>query len=631
MILQKNPFYVLNITCSDSRRVIASAIDQLSLVNDTENYGEAQNILINPKKRLSAEIDWFVDLDRSAIEEIRTHIQKREPINTDNLTSLSKLNASLHNFTLIEEIDPLLIRYDIIDVDEQYSELDIEEITRLINTCRSAANMVSIQVQDVSFEIGRKRNSISQVITNKLAKINGDEYIELITMLANDYSELDDYHEGVIISAILNQYEIRMQSEIEGKTANITSYIERLKGTPPNISSKDDIQRLIRKVQEWDVLVQPLQLKSMATGMPHPISEEMGAELRSLALYLHNERGKSEEALTLVEAMQDTFAELGQTFAIFKSDSDVLRDLIQGSNDAEEVLTEMNSLSELSENLKNDPQTFKIEDFITRVKRLDVKIRSLVVDGELKTKVRRNLCYMARDVAISLHNEKQQTSKALLITRALSNEFGDIFDLYLKLSEEIVTLNEQLRLKDEYQTLRAQQQHAQMSKNSGCLIFTGIFVLIIIIASILGNSSDPISSTKVASQSSTSTQSNKVDTSRSVGTSVVSRKVQLENELNKLDQDISSMETKLGIMDIYINELEDQLDDLTFNIDYYEQQYKNTGLSTYYNSYYDSVDLYNLIYKDYSSKIDEYNDLYDDYSVAIVEYNKKANEYNNLD
>lgn len=629
-IIQKNPFFVLNVTCSDGRRVIASAIDQLSLINDHENYDEAQNILINPKKRLSAEIDWFVDFDSNELEEIRTCILKKNPINPENFSSLSKLNASLYNFTLIEEIDPSYLRYHILEVDEQYSALDIEEITNLINTSRSAANMVNTREQDVLLEIGRKRDSINQLISKKLTEIGGEEYVELITMLANDYSELNEYDEGMVISDILNQYEIRMQSEIEERTASITSFIEQLKENPPNYSLKYSIQALIRQVQEWDLLVQPLQLKSMTTGMPHRISEEMAAELRSLALYLHNERGKTEDALTLVEAMQDTFAELGQTLAIFKSDTNVLKDLVQGEKDAEEVLAEMKSLSELSDKIKSYPQLSKIEEFIAKVKKLDARIMSAELNGELRSIARRNLCYLARDVAIFLHNEKQMTRGALMIARALLDEFNDISELRLKLSGEVASLNQQLRIQEENQTLRAQQEKAQKSKNTGCLFFFGI-VILIIIASIFGNSSPSTSSTKATSQSSSSAQSNKVDTSRSVGTSVVSRKAQLENELNKLDQDISSMETKLGIMYIYINELEDQLDDLTVNIDYYEQQYKNTGLSTYYNSYHNNVDSYNLIYKDYSSKIDEYNDLYDDYSVAIVEYNKKANEYNNLD
>lgn len=480
-ILHKNPFFVLNVTCTDSRKVIASATDQLSLINGNENYDEVQNTLINPKKRLSAEIDWFVDLDSSQLEDIRTCIHEKNPINYENFTSLSKLNASLYNFNLVEGIDPSLIRYDILELDEQYSELDIEEITGLINAARSTANMVSTREQDVLFELGRKRDSINQLISNKLTEIGGEEYIELITMLANDYSELNEYDEGVVISDILNQYEIRMQSEIEEKTAKIRSFIEHLKGLPANTSLKYSIQALIRQVQEWDLLVQPLQLKSMTTGMPHPISEEMGAELRKLALFLHNDRGKTEDALTLVEAMQDTFAELGQTLAIFKSDTDVLKDLVRGEKDAEVVLAEMNALSELSDRLKSYPQTSKVDEFIARVKGLDVRIKSVAIEAELKVNVRRNICYLARDVAIFLHNEKGMTREAYLIAIALRDEFSDIYDLGPKLFEDVNSLGQQLRFKEYNQTIRAQQR-AQVASNNGCFTFIVFFALIMFCA-----------------------------------------------------------------------------------------------------------------------------------------------------
>ena len=91
----------------------------------------------------------------------------------------------------------------------------------------------------------------------------------------------------------------------------------------------DNINSLIRRVQKWDKLAQPLQLKSQASGMPHEISERLGQQLRGLALYLHNEKGKTEEALTLVDAMKDVFAELFGLADLFDSDSDALTDLLK--------------------------------------------------------------------------------------------------------------------------------------------------------------------------------------------------------------------------------------------------------------------------------------------------------------
>ncbi len=55
----------------------------------------------------------------------------------------------------------------------------------------------------------------------------------------------------------------------------------------------------------------------MTTGIPHRLAKKWEQNLGKLALYLHNDRGKTEDALILVEAMQDIFTELGQTFATF--------------------------------------------------------------------------------------------------------------------------------------------------------------------------------------------------------------------------------------------------------------------------------------------------------------------------
>ena len=252
------------------------------------------------------------------------------------------------------------------------------------------------------------------------------------------------------------------------------------------------------------------------------------------------------------------------------------------------------------------------------------------IEAELKINVRKNLCYLARDVAIFLHNEKQMTREAYMIAIALRDEFSDISDLSPKLFDEVNSLGQQLRVKFEHQTLGSQQLQENKSKNAGCFIVLGIAILIIVYT-IFGNPSPSTSSTKATSQSSSSVQSTKVNATSSVRTSVVSHKAQLENELQKLDQDIKLMVTKLGLMEKYITDLEGRLDELSATVDYYEQQYKKTGLSTYYKSYQANFDVYDVIYNDYSSKIDEYNDLYDDYSAAIVEYNKKVSEYKNLD
>ena len=164
-----------------------------------------------------------------------------------------------------------------------------------------------------------------------------------------------EYEDGVVLSDVIDQYEVRIQSALEDSTDEIEKHIERIKSLANDSAVSENIDSLIRRVEKWDVLAQPLQLNSQASGIPHEISEHLGTELRSLALYLHNERGLTKEALTLVNAMKSVFAELSELSELFDSDSGALNNLLDGQKEAEEIINEFNSFQKQSENILRSP------------------------------------------------------------------------------------------------------------------------------------------------------------------------------------------------------------------------------------------------------------------------------------
>lgn len=524
MNLKNNSFYILGVSCSDNRRAIMAAAEEKSFELEQDVCTEAQNTLINPAKRLAAELDWFIDVDNSAIATLRIRIENGEVISTDGLSSLSKLNATLFNFSISDDGDIYDVGYSILDIDDMYSAIDVSEVVSVLNANRSAAKMPEVQAQVVLQEMNKKRESIRQVIMDKLSIFSREDYIELITLLAEKCVDIDD-ETGVVISDVIDQYEVSIQAELEKSTDDVEQHIERIKSLSSESAIHENISGLIRRVQAWDKLAQPLQLKSQASGMPHEISEHLGRELRELALFLHNEKGLSEDALTLVDAMQDVFAELGGLADLFESDSNALNDLIKGNAEAEAVLKEMQSLQSAAADIKTYATETKIDSFISRVNALDRRIKGLSLDFELQTQVRENLCYMARDVAITLHNNKNQTEYASKIANALKTEFSDVASLRAKLTEDCSSLNQQLMYKQVARQRQAQQEAQQKSKNIGCLVVIGIFVLIMIIASFGGGSSKSSSSSSSgsssysSSSSSSSSSSGKNSSSSSSGSS----------------------------------------------------------------------------------------------------------------
>ena len=61
MTYNDNPFKILNVSLTDTRREIASKTEEKTLLFDARKCTDAQTILTNPQRRISAEVHWFLD------------------------------------------------------------------------------------------------------------------------------------------------------------------------------------------------------------------------------------------------------------------------------------------------------------------------------------------------------------------------------------------------------------------------------------------------------------------------------------------------------------------------------------------------------------------------------------------
>ena len=523
MTLRNNPFYILRVSCSAGRREIVLASDELSFLLDSEICSKAQNELINVNKRLSAEINWFIDVDANTIDQIRSNIDNSEPISTDGLISLSRLNATLYNFSLIEFEDDFELGYSILEIDEQYTNLDVSEIVELINNNRDMAKLALVKAQDVITELGKKREEIRQMITEKLSSLDQDTYVQLVTVIAEKCIADDLYTDGVILSDVIDQYEVRIQSVLEKSTEDIENHIERIKNWKDNASVSADIELLISRVRKWDVLAQPLQLKSQANGIPHEISERLGSSLRNLALFLHNEKGVTKEALNLVNAMKSVFAELGELSELFDSDSETLNVLLKEQNEVEVfekegLIEELNSFMKESKDVLSFSNSTRVNCYVESVKKLNRRLKSLDVDRATKNKIRENICGLARGTAIELHNTKHQTDYALTIVNVLLDEFNDMPLLRNKLNEDSRALMRQSALSD------SAVNKSSSSGNKGCVIGVLVFVAIIGVLTFIFSIGKPSSSKNTSTSSSNYNNSEAYSKSESSNPSSSSKK-----------------------------------------------------------------------------------------------------------
>ena len=135
--LEKNPFYVLEVSPGDKRASIISKAEEKAFFDDSNACEEAQASLINPTKRLSAELEWFFDISEKKLTEIFRSIKNKKEIFTDELSGISRLNALLHNFSVVDFEDFLSIIFVISEIDKLYEKINPSDVCDLINKYRA--------------------------------------------------------------------------------------------------------------------------------------------------------------------------------------------------------------------------------------------------------------------------------------------------------------------------------------------------------------------------------------------------------------------------------------------------------------------------------------------------------------
>jgi len=503
--LVKNPFYVLEVAPADKRAIIISKAEEKAFFLEGNACEEAQASLLNPSKRLSAELDWFCGCNESTVSNIRQSIKNNTAISTNELTGLAKLNATLFNFAISSYDDYFELGYAILDIDEQYDDVTPFELMETINECHSQAGILTVSEEDVERELGKKREQIRKLISAKTQNLSEEDYIEFITMLAEKCIADEDYEDGVVIADVVDQYELKMQSAIETATDEITNHLERIKRIANKEGIEANISGLVRRLKKWDKLVQPLQLKSMASGATHQVSDRVGYDVRALCLWLHNEQEMTEVALSLVNTLKEIFAEIGNLSDVFTSDSNALSRILREDEDSKEIIAGIEAVERIIEKWKGPDESTNsymlatnaitdniVNDLIAKVKALNVRIKAINADEETITQLRTALCITTREGAIYAHNERHKTALALSIAKTLLAEFGDMEELRGKLSEDVSALNRQLialnasrsTYTPSYQPTRS---NSSGSSKKGWIIAAIVFAIIIIIAIASGN------------------------------------------------------------------------------------------------------------------------------------------------
>lgn len=182
MLLKENPFYLLEIDSLTNKQGINEAADDKSF-DDPENeekYENARDSLFNLRKRVNAEISWFLGMSWQDVPKSGSELRSRQNYPNPIATFTAILN----------EIPNLSVEDAVVKIpklDSLYSKLKPETIKRIINQDRKKAGITLLQDNEIINEsLKNLDEDVHQAILKLIRKMKQPVYTRLVNEIAEN-------------------------------------------------------------------------------------------------------------------------------------------------------------------------------------------------------------------------------------------------------------------------------------------------------------------------------------------------------------------------------------------------------------------------------------------------------------
>jgi hypothetical protein len=348
-------------------------------------YDDAQNILLSPNKRISAEVRWFCGEDRAVVKKIVEAIRFKRAFSGNVQKNLSKLNVLIYK---MQFDDIIKLPENIIMLDMLFAQLDADDILRTINEERKKAAFPAIQnIEAIKKEITSLKDDIRIALREITKGISQRQY----SILVNKLMKKVDLHKkiGSIIDGVIAEYRLDINEYVNELEKNIVEDLERIKKEQKN----DCLESLRANTIQIADLLRPCYLFDESIGMgDESVANKIFFAIRSVAVDLYNDCNKDDIALRISQILQEGFG--GYEKLINKIEKDIMyisnnraSDNYYAAMEAfDNIQNEIDSKCHFEEGFAKENMSFYENDFLRSYKKIITEFlqRSGYINDELQ-------------------------------------------------------------------------------------------------------------------------------------------------------------------------------------------------------------------------------------------------------
>ena len=516
MDLLKNPFHILGATPQDNRRRIMELAEEKSLLSDTDECMTAKSILINPRRRISAEVAWlpginqiltngFLNLlERSSelrmelfhkliafMENVSETGYEQSLFGNEKLIPLSRANLLAAGLSRVHDhlsddivqwsgyvyrpSPPTTVQW-ILEIAKAFDRIEMNELCITINEERRESGFPEItNLSTIEDELHNRRHYYRQVINLALKDLSIWELAKAVTIGIETATDKGEKHGPILIEDLVVWYETYIQEPLENVERKINIYIEDIraradaKQTDSNLGFM--VNEIIRTVKEWNTLAQPIQLSKKSRGERHNASFEIAQRLRILAADLFGEYGKLDFARNIINMLKEVFAEVPELAEYIREDSKALEEqirFVRVVERIEEINSQVEKLKETADAKSPDyTLTPMVNQLIQTVKSWNTSTQPVEANNTVALTV--------RGIALHLWNEHQKSDFSRKILNTLKSVFAEVPDIAGKITKDLMDLEEQTRLvksMEKFEEINAQVEKLKDASDAKQLDYT---------------------------------------------------------------------------------------------------------------------------------------------------------------
>ena len=340
-----NPFYILKCMPDNTKAEIHEQAEIRSFEIDENVCKKSENILINPKKRLEAEISWFPGFDLKTFNERKNLVtQNFKKYISDLFFLKTKKNLAEANMLAFgfESVDDLSdwsnddVRMAAGFICSFSEKITVEDTKETITLDREKSKFPSVLLEeDLENLIQQQKEYYEEVLYNIFQKMKSENCIEILTKMIEEATDSgQNVCKWALLDSIINKYEGDLSDFFNEQDSIINEDLDMIKeGILPyknEIISLDEAYNTLESdLNYWKRVVKPIMILKKCRGLSYEYGEDMFFKIRELALLSSNKYKNYSFSLKLTKLCEIIFAEMRQVMEIVRKDSSDLRFLFE--------------------------------------------------------------------------------------------------------------------------------------------------------------------------------------------------------------------------------------------------------------------------------------------------------------